>query len=132
MKKFFVLIFSLSFIISCGKNLQTKPADENAQPSGTREFNIDEGQSAFKIFLSGVFMGTPDSEAVWSVIEDAQSSGLIDQSVQLATPIEGGISQCIQVLDAEHRIQIIDQLKLAETSLQESHYSIQSVADCAH
>lgn len=76
-------------------------------------------------------MGTPDDEAVWSVIDAANTQGKIDTIIQYAIPFEGGVAHCIEVLNSSDRTQILEELKNTPTSLQESHYSIESVDDCS-
>lgn len=117
-------------VSSCAKN-ESANAPQGDEPTGSREFKIQSSKSAFKVSLFGVYMGTPDYEAVWSVIDEANSQGLIDSIVQFATPIEGGVAHCIEVSDSSVRTQLLEDLKNAPTSLEESNYSIESVDDCS-
>jgi len=131
MKKLFILALASSFIISCGKNQQSDNTPDNNEPTGFREFKIDDNKTALKISLFGVYMGTPDYDSVWSVIEGAQNNGLIDHIVQFGTPIEGGVAHCIEVSNNTNRQQIIDDLKQAPTSVKDSYYTVESVSDCS-
>lgn len=129
LSKLIFFIASTLLISSCAKN---ELANNSAiEPTGSREFKIHDAQSAFKVTLVGVYMGTPDYDAIWSVINTANSQGLIDNLIQFATPIEGGIAHCIEVLNSSVRNQILDNLQNAPTSLEDSYYSIESVDDCA-
>jgi hypothetical protein len=114
---------------SCAKNDSANGPQE--EPTGSREFKIQSTKSAFKVSLFGVHMGTPDYESVWSVIDEANSQGLIDSIVQFATPIEGGVAHCIEVSNFLVRTQLVENLKNAPTSLKESNYSIESADDCS-
>lgn len=116
-------------ISSCAKN-KSEDVPQVDEPTGSREFKIQSSKTAFKVSLFGVYMGTPDYEVIWSVIDEASSQGLIDSIVQLETPIEGGVSHCIEVLNSSARSQILEDLRNAPTSLEESHYSIESVDAC--
>jgi len=117
-------------VSSCAKN-ESANNPQLEEPTGSREFKIQSTKSAFKVSLFGVRMGTPDYEAVWSVIDEANSQGLIDSIVQFATPVEGGVAHCIEVSNSSVRNQLLDDLKNAPTSLEESFYSIESVDDCS-
>ncbi len=75
-------------------------------------------------------MGTPDYDAVWSLIEAADSRGQIDRIVQYAAPFEGGVAHCIEIANSSVRAELIESLKNAPTSLKESFYSIESVDNC--
>ncbi len=131
MNKLIILIITAFIVTSCAKT-ESANAPKVDEPTGSREFKIQNAKSAFKVSLVGVYMGTPDYEAVWSVIEEANSQGLIDNIVQFATPIEGGIAHCIEVLNSSVRTQILEDLKNAPTSVEESHYLIESIDDCSH
>ena len=131
MRKIFVLFLTSALIISCSKNNQNGNAADSDKPTGFREFKIDENKSAIKVSLFGVIMGTPDYESVWAVIEDANNNGMIDDIIQFGTPIEGGVAHCIKVSDMNYRLQIIDELVLAPTSLKDSYYTVESVSDCS-
>lgn len=131
MGKLILLALVSSAIVSCSKSpLENNPPVEN-KPAGFREFRIDDNKSAFTVSLVGVDMGTPDYQSVWAVIEKAQTNGLIDNIVQFAVPIEGGIAHCVEVLNDNHREQIISELRQTPTSLRESFYTVESVADCS-
>ena len=130
MNKLYILTFASSLVIACSQNNQIGNSAGNQEPTGFRQFKIDENKSALKISLFGVFMGTPDYESVWSVIEESQNNGLIDQIVQLGNPIEGGVSHCLVVANNTNRQQIINELKQAPTSLKESYYTVESISNC--
>lgn len=117
-------------VSSCAQN-ESANGPQVDEPTGSREFKIQSSKSAFKVSLFGVFMGTPDYEAVWSVIDEANSQGLIDSIVQFATPIEGGVAHCIKVLNSSVRGKLLEDLKSAPTSLAQSHYFIESVDGCS-
>jgi hypothetical protein len=130
LNKLVFLIATALLLTSCAKD-ESAHGPQVEEPIGSREFKIQSTKSAFKVSLVGVHMGTPDYEAVWSVIEAANAQGKIDTIVQYATPIEGGVAHCIEVLNSSVRTQILEDLKNAPTSLEESHYSIESVDDCS-
>ncbi len=127
-----IVIVFLNFACDQRQN-QSEPKKiiQPAQRSGFREFRIDETKTAFMISLSGVVMGTPDYQTVWSVIEAAQLNGLIDNMTEVGIMIEGGISECIEVQNAENRKQLLGDLIKVPTSLSESNYSIKSVCNCS-
>lgn len=131
MSKLVFFIVAALMVSSCAKNESANGLQVD-EPIGSREFKIQNAKSAFKVSLVGVHMGTPDYEAVRSVIDEANSQGLIDSIVQYADPIEGGIAHCIEVVNTSVRTQILEDLKNAPTSLEESHYLIESVDDCSH
>ncbi len=130
MKKLIFLALSSSLLISCGNN-QADDFPENDETGGYREFKIDENKSALNISLFGVFMGTPDYDSVWSVIQVAQDNGLIDSIVQIGIPFEGGVAHCIEVNDNIDRQRIINELTNVSTSIAESFYKVESVSNCA-
>ena len=118
------------FLISCAKNGSSQDNATPYEPIGARKFSVDDQKSTFVVSLFGVKMGTPDYDTVWSVIENANNNGLINQITLLSQPIEGGINHCIEVLDLNARRQITSDLQSAQTSLKESFYSVQSVDSC--
>lgn len=128
-KLIFVLVTAL-IVSSCAKNESANDPQVN-EPKGSREFKIQNAKSAFKVSLFGVYMGTPDYEEVWSLIERANSRGLIDSLTEDGTLFEGGVAHCIEVEDALVRAELLEDLKIAPTSLEESHYSIESVDSCS-
>lgn len=131
MKKLILLASFASLIVSCGQNQKYEAADRNRQ-TGFRQFRVDENKTAIKVSLAGVVMGVPgdDYESVWSVIQEAQDNGLIDQIFENLRPIEGGIAHCLVSLDDTKRQIVIDNLKRASTSTNDSYYSIESVSSC--
>lgn len=57
---------------------------------------------------------------------------MIDSIVQFANPIEGGVAHCIEVVNPAVRIQLLENLKNAPTSIQESYYTIESLDSCSY
>jgi hypothetical protein len=114
---------------SCAKKKYSS-SSQVAEQGGTREFKIQDEKPAFKVYLVGAVMATPDYDKVWSVIDSASSQGIIDNILQFATPIEGGIAHCIEIQDSSAREQLLESLKQVPTSLQESYYLIESVDNC--
>lgn len=131
MKRLFILTLASFFMISCGKSQKSDNTPDNIEPTGFREFKIDDNKTALKISLFGVYMGTPDYVSVWEVIESAQDNGLIDHIVQLGIPFEGGVDHCIEISNNTNRQQIIDDLKQAPTSVKDSYYTVESISDCS-
>lgn len=121
-----VLIFGLC-VLGCGR--QTK-ADLPSSQSGSREFNINNGKPAIVVSLYGTDMGTPDTEAVWHVIQIAQDKGWITELVDLGPPIEGGVHHCLEIQDITARTQVLNELKNVGTSMELSHYLVTSVDKC--
>ena len=126
--KILILIGIALLCFSCEKTqTDQKKVVLPEQEWGSRVFNFDDTKIAFKISLSGVSMGAPDSQAVWSVIEAAQLNGLIDHRIEVGLMYEGWISECIQVQNIVNRKQLQENLKNVPTSLLQTYYLIQSV-----
>ena len=88
--KILILIGIALLCFSCEKTqTDQKKVVLPEQEWGSRVFNFDDTKIAFKISLSGVSMGAPDSQAVWSVIEAAQLNGLIDHRIEVGLMYEG-------------------------------------------
>jgi len=120
---------TISLITSCGNNELVNDTQEE-KLSGSREFKVKSTMAAFKVSLVGVRMGTPDYEAVWSVIEAANNLGIIDNLARYADLFEGGVAHCIEVVNPTHRDDLTNELINISTSLEESHYLIESVDSC--
>ncbi|MFZ3229569.1 MAG: hypothetical protein WA160_05145 [Pseudobdellovibrio sp.] len=127
MKKYFLFLLLL---VGCSKFTENKLITPSKSIVGTRDFKVNTFQVAFTISLFGVFMGTPDYDTVWSIINDADKNNWLTALVKLGQPIEGGLYFCIEVVDRKKRELLIDQLMQTSTSLKESNYKIQSVSSC--
>jgi len=75
-------------------------------------------------------MGTPDTDAVSAVIQNARAMGVFSQDVEVCRPVEGGICSCFELPDPESRGYFAAELRVVPTSHVESNYSVRSVDFC--
>jgi hypothetical protein len=130
MKKL-ALCFLLLVNSACEFNFHSSQANDSNRPSGSRDFKVDEAQVGIVVSLYGTSMGTPDGEAVSSILEMADSEGSISKTRELAQPIEGGVHECLEVPSLEKRQALLSRLQKVQTSMKDSTYKLESVASCS-
>lgn len=126
------LCFLLLLSSACEFKFGSSRATDSTPPSGSREFKIDEAQIGIVVSLYGTSMGTPDGEAISSILEMADGDGSISKTRELAQPIEAGIHECLEVPNLEKRQALLSRLQKVQTSLKDSSYKLESVASCSN